>query len=247
MRMKTIFLAAFALLAFVALAAACGDDDSTKTTPAAGGATSGAGSASSPGAEGTKQSGAQSPTAAAANSGKLSDLLKDSSKLTFYVVYSFESAGTNAIKGTYTLAQKPPKSLSSFDMAGQGTFATINDGQQTYSCTKLGAQPTGVCQKSAASGAGAGLGFFNLAAMAQTASSVPDSKEIAGRKVAGRDARCFQYSPPGGSASIACIDKDSGLMVYIETNDSSGKMTITATDIKGSVDDKVFELPYKVQ
>jgi hypothetical protein len=132
-------------------------------------------------------------------------------------------------------------------MAGQGTFATINDGQQTYSCTKLGAQPAGICQKSGGAGAAAGVSFFNLAAMAQTASVAPDSKEIDGRKVAGRDARCFQYAPAGGPASIMCVDKQSGLMVYLETNESSGKMTITATEIKASVDDKVFELPYKVQ
>ncbi len=240
--MRMIFLGAVAVVAFAALTAACGDDDENSKTP-----TTGSGTTGSPATDATRQSQPQSPTAGSTSTGKLSDLLKDSSKLTFYVVYSFEQAGTNSIKGTYTLAQKPPKSLSSFDLAGQGIFTTISDGQQSYSCTKLGAQPTGICQKAGSGGPGAGITFFNLAAIAQAASVVPDSKEIDGRKVAGRDARCFQYSPSGGSPSTVCVDKESGLMVYIESNDSSGKMTIAATEIKGSVDDKVFELPYKVQ
>lgn len=241
--MKTILLATGAALMLVGVASACGGDDGdsgkSDSTKA-----SGSPAPSSPAAEGTRAS-QQSPTTAAIQNAKLSDLLKDSASKTFYVVYSFETTGSGAVKGTMTIAQKPPKSLNSFDIQGQGAFATINDGQQTYTCNRLGAQPSGVCQKTGA-GPGAGLTFFNLAAFAAVASQVPDVKEIAGRTIAGHDARCFDYTA-SGSPSTVCVDKKDGMLLYVQTDTGGNKMTIGATEVKASVDDKVFDLPYKVQ
>jgi hypothetical protein len=242
MRVRTIFLGVAAITVLAALAVACGDDDSGgKSTAASGGAD--AGGTSSPAAGATRQP--QQPTAAPTTSAKLSDLLKDSSQKTFYVVYDFATSGGASVKGTYTLAQKPPKSLSSFSIQGQGTFTTINDGQQSYTCTKLG-EAAGFCTKSGAGGGGAGLSFFNMAAVSQAASLVPDAKEVDGRTIAGRASRCFQYTQSGQTSTL-CIENQDGLMTYVETGDASGKTTITATDVKSSVDDKVFDLPYKVQ
>lgn len=239
--MRTILAAGTATLALLFFGAACGgdDDNGDKATPA--GAASA--STSAPGGAQATQKPQQSPTTSS-QAAKLSDLLKESATKSYYLSYSFEITGSNPIKGAMIVAQKPPKSLNSFQIENQGTFSTINDGQATYTCTKLGAQPSGLCQKGG--GANIGASFFNLTTFAQVASQVSDAKEIDSRKIAGRDARCFEYTT-SGSPSTICVDKSDGLMLYVQADQGGGKMTIAATEVKTSFDDGVFELPYKLQ
>src|SRR3990172_4793268 len=135
-RFKRSALGGLALALFVVLAVSCGGDDDDKETTAKDGSPT---TAASPG-EGTKQ--ATATSSSGSGSGKLGELLKDRAKKSFLITYSFESAG--AQKGSYTIVQKPPKSATIIEVSG-ATIYQINDGTDTYSCTKAGT--AGSCQK----------------------------------------------------------------------------------------------------
>jgi hypothetical protein len=140
------------------------------------------------------------------------------------------------------VAAKSPKfaSIISLVAPGAGTIklSIINDGTATYLCTDFGVG--GNCSKDSddiASGA-------DVKKALEEATEGREVKEVGGRTIAGRSARCFEATDTATkSVTTYCIDSKDSIILALETD---GVMKMTATKVGSSVDEKLFELPYTV-
>ncbi len=240
-RLMTIGLGALVLSA--ALFGACGGDDDDgasgdktattsskdeKTAESKDSGTTASGDKKT--AEATKSSGGGDSASARK---AIEDLTRDLDKKTFNVTYDVKSESS---PGKFGIIQKNGKSAISFDLDGDSVIV-IDDGKNTFFCTKA-PNEDGVCLKSDSGDDDLFLNPDDIVDEVKKASSV---KELASRKIAGKDARCFE-EVTDGATSIVCLDKSDGVMLYAKGDDSE----FTATQLKTSVDDKVFVPPYKV-
>ena len=238
--------------------AACGGDDSTSSsaTSQPGGATSssGNGSATKPADSATKAPGEGQVTGSGANA--LKQLAGDLSKKTYQVSYQMQitTAGTTTPnKGAMTLAQKPPKSLTSYDSTDASGKTTnvmlINDGTSSFSCFKDPKSGAGQCIKSSASGAANPLGAgFSLDAALKNLTDNINVTDAGSKNVGGIDSRCFTIKESTGDGT-ACFSKQDGLVTLLDSKNTDGSSVhIEATKASGSVQDRLFAPPsdYKV-
>lgn len=228
-----------ALAAASLFLAACGGS-SSKSTPTSAPSSSGTPGAGSPAAT---QSGQGQVTGSGAAA--LKKLATDLSAKTYQVSYDLSMTQSGQpTTGSITIAQKPPKSFTSFQTTA-GSFVMINDGTNTYSCTKSGTG-AGQCIKStgAATGAGANpaAGFSIADALSSLTSSV-NVTDAGSRTVAGIDSQCFNVQETSGTG-VACFSKSDGLATLIQSKDPNGDTTqLQATKASGSVDDSLFAPP----
>jgi len=256
--MKRTLALAIASLAFASLAfAACGGDDNNSSSrstsqPQSTGATSSAGDSKTNGQSSPAAN--QSSPAATAKAGEgqvtgsgadaLKKLAGDLSGKTFQVSYEVNiTQGGKPTKGSITMVQKPPKSLTSYQSADSGggaasNFLLINDGTNSYACFK---DPStgGQCIKSKADTSAANplaLGF-SLDTVLKNLTDNINVTEAGSRTIAGVDSRCFTVKQADGSEGTACFSKKDGMTSQIQ-----------ATKASGSVDDSLFTPPadYKV-
>jgi len=226
-----------ALAAASLLLAACGGS-SSKSTPTSAPSSSGTPSAGSPAAT---QSGQGQVTGSGAAT--LKKLATDLSGKTYQISYdlSMTQSGQNT-SGSMTIAQKPPKSFTSFQTTA-GSFLLINDGTNTYSCTK---DPTGAGQCIKSTGAGAAANPAAGFSIADALSSLTDSVNVTdagSRTIAGIDSQCFNVQETSGTG-IACFSKSDGLATLIQSKAPNGDtMQFQATKASGSVDDSMFAPP----
>jgi hypothetical protein len=227
-----------ALAAASLLLAACGGG-SSKATPTSAPSSSGTPGAGSPAA--TQSGGGQVTGSGAAS---LKKLATDLSGKTYQISYdlSMTQSGQNTA-GSMTMAQKPPKSFTSYQAAA-GNFLMINDGTNTYTCTK---DPTGAgqCIKStgtagAAANPAAGLSIADVLSNLTSSVNVTDAGS---RTIAGIDSQCFNVQETSGTG-IACFSKSDGLATLIQSKAPNGDtMQFQATKASGSVDDSMFAPP----
>ncbi len=224
--------ATLTMAATVVLAAACGgDDDDGKDASTTGDVTAAA--TAGGGKSTTAPTAKQGDQPAGGLGGK--ELVKQRKEATFAATYAVKSSGSDA---TWTIAQKPPKSYIAIKQADGSAFIIIDDGVNAYSCIPQGKE--GACFKSASGGAD--TPGTNNDALYDSFEDDAKYKEIGGKKIAGRDARCFQAS--GGAADgVYCLDKKDGFMLSIDT----ATLKIVATEVSTKIDDKLFEPPFKVQ
>ncbi len=195
-------------------------------------------------AAGTPKAGNTSaPSSASAEFQKLAgDALKKTYQVTYDVEIPFSG---QAQKGTAVYANKPPKfaAIISLTAAGAGNIklSVITDGANSYVCTDFGLG--GNCSKE--SGSDSLADGLDIKKSLEDATTGKDVKEVEKRTIAGRSARCFEVGEPSGSAASTtyCIDGKDSIMLAFE---SSGSIKMSATDVKTSVDDKLFELPFPV-
>jgi hypothetical protein len=223
----------------IALVACGGDDDSgakdngsaTSSTGASSSATLAATKSGSTGSTATKSSGGGSSGDAA----NLKDLIEKSKSQTYQITYT---ATDSDGESSWIVAQKSGKTYTSINQKGgenAGLTVLIDDGKSSYICQKDADNPDGGCFKTASSAddensPNADDGFDDT-----------NVKEIAGKKIAGRDARCFQ-SQDADNPGTSCVDKSTGAFLAGDSPD----LKVTATNYSTSVDDKVFTPPYKV-
>ncbi len=247
----------FAALAVGALAlAACGGDDDSKTTkkdePAQaatanpGGNKTSSGSTVGATAEPTKKDGDGQVTGSGADA--LKKLAKDLSTKTYQVTYDFDQVDKEkkTTKSTVTIAQKPPKSVTSFsDLAGSGlAIAIISDGSARYSCFKQPNTP-GQCQKSKVDETKPVGNFLSLDSLLKSLGEDLNVTTAASRSIAGLDSQCFNAKGKGiGDEGIACFSKKDGIVTLLDSKDKDGStIHIEATKASNSVDDSLFVLP----
>ena len=250
--MKRRWWLGVALAATLAIGACGGDDDddgdddggdaadtpTTSTTDSTKPAGDGDGKATAtPG-------GKASPTA---SGGDLSDVFADASKLTYLVKYEmeYEADGTTQ-KGTMAYAQKPPKVLTRISMGeslGVGEMIFIEDGTNSFMCTKSGA--IGQCMKSGGTnGLGETFAVMDMKKLTERVKNDKSIKEVSGQKIAGRDSRCFEgkLEATDNKDAVFCVDKKDGIVTLVE----SEGLKMRATEIATKVDDKEFEPPFPV-
>jgi hypothetical protein len=244
-RLVSLSLAVFALLAL--LAAACGDDDSAKTTAAANG-TSTPGKASN-GSATTSASGTDAPSTG--NGLKdLQNAAKNFQDGDFKVTYEMTEtdAAGKATTGTLTMAQKDKKSyFQGQNFADQpGTVTVIDDGSNTYLCTD---QPQKSCLKTGSSGntADSVAGAFRPdVLLGDIDKQGVNIDKAADQKIAGHDAKCYKVSGSGEDGTI-CLDKKTSFMLLIDgTNDDGSKIKLVAKNVSDSASDNDFKPPYAV-
>jgi len=231
--------------------AACGgddDDDSgnggngSEPTAASDATKTGEQPTSSPGR--TTEATRPPATSASEDSNSVFDrLAADSITKTYQAKYNveFESSGQKQT-GTATIASKPPKlaSIINLTVAGAGEFAisVIDDGTTSYTCSNFGAG--GRCSKDDSS---LGTGGVDVKKAIDEARKGNDVKELPKQTIAGRNARCFEAKDAATSTTSSfCLDEKDSIMLSFQT--SGVKMT--ATEVKTSVDEKLFELPFPV-
>jgi hypothetical protein len=218
-----------------------GGADATATTTGDATQTSSGGSATAaPGktAEATK------PAATAETADSLFDrLAADAITKTYQAKYDLE-IDMNGVeqKGTATMASKPPKyaSVMEFSLGGaKFAFTIINDGTTPYFCSDFGAG--GSCSKDEEFGGAQGV---DVKKAIDEARKGKDVKEIDKRTIAGRSGRCFEATDPEtNTKSTFCLDEKDSILLFFQVEG----VKMTATEVKTSVDDKLFELPYPVK
>ncbi|MEP6871764.1 MAG: hypothetical protein ABI939_07925 [Anaerolineaceae bacterium] len=237
-KLLTLGFAALALGA-LALAACGGDDDDSKTT-----------TKDEPGhvatAEPTKKDGDGQVTGSGADA--LKKLAKDLSTKTYQVTYDFDQVDKDktTTKNTLIIAQKPPKSLTSFsEPGGSGVAITIiSDGTTKYTCAKQPNTP-GQCQKSKVDATKPLGNFLSLDSLLKTLGDDLNVTSAGSRSIAGLDSQCFNAKGKDvGDEGIACFSKKDGLVTFIDSKDKNGSTThIEATKASSSADDSLFVPP----
>jgi len=255
----------YALLGMTAIAmfslafAACGggDDDDATTETATTAATSAA--TTDPGKTGAQATspaagtatgsgtatGANTPTGGTltgSGADALKSTLNDFSKKSFQGTYDLtvkDSAGVEQ-KGTMTIAFKQPKSYYSFSLGGNqaGEVTIIDDGTNTLFCTKIAS--AGQCMKSKSDSAGLFSNPFSLNELEKDLNGSTKVTQVADQKVAGEDSKCFQMEDIQG---VVCFSKKDNLLTKTEATESGSKVTLVASKIGTSVDEKLFEAP----
>ena len=254
------WVAAIALSMALLLAAACGDDDSTKS-PAGSTNTPGIGSTSAATSADSAKGTSTAPSPAAA--GGIADLQKASKdlKLANYRV-TYETTITDAKgaapSGTMTMAHKGTKSLIVIDGAvfgedpKSGKITIIDDGTSTFMCTEQGEK---TCLKSKSIGAasnpllGLATAFSAENLVSRFSKDGTSVKSVAGQTIAGRSAKCYEATGPTGKGTI-CLDSKNGMLLLIDGSDTkNGKTTkevFKAKEATDSPSDADFNPPYPV-
>ncbi|MGD9932467.1 MAG: hypothetical protein AB7T37_02015, partial [Dehalococcoidia bacterium] len=215
------FVAPSLLLAALLIAACGGDDDDSSTaTPAAGASASASGTsaagttasgspAASPAGSSTASSSATAPTGSPAPSPSASpastadasaafrDLTQDRSEEKIAVSYNLTLVDDGETRtGTWRIVQDPPRSLVffTFDGSNGGKFWVIDDGESSIICFDTDDEP-GQCLKTGDSSLSDSLipSVVDVDETFDAVDDAPDVREVAGRTIAGRAARCFEY------------------------------------------------------
>lgn len=262
------FVLAAALTATTLTMAACGGDDdddgggddptATAATSATEEATSGSGDATTAptsGATSAPTTASDSSPTATGSSGEgnltgsgadeLRTLAADLSVKTYTVTYEFQEGTEGAMTvGSLTLAQQPPKSSTSYTTDAE-VFTIIDDGVNSWVCSKNTEDEEGECLKSETTGSLTTAAAFDLEAALDDLEFNLNVTEEGNEEIAGRDAACFTIEEEGFEESRACFDKDDGFLLLLDqTDDTGAKYTITAKSVSNSVNDSVFEPMY---
>jgi hypothetical protein len=170
---------------------------------------------------------------------EFTDLVEGNEDKTYTIVYdvTFEVDGETST-GQWTLAQDPPRNAAIIEADGQKIWA-IDDGTDQYSCFETG-EDEGQCLKSPG---GLGDELVDPDDLVDEAEESPNLKEIDGRTIAGRDARCFEFTGDlPEDNGVVCVDEDEGYMLLVEAEGT----TMEATDVSSDAPDELFEPPFDV-
>jgi hypothetical protein len=160
------------------------------------------------------------------------------------------SGGTDA--STFRVAQKKPKSLFE-TTSGDSTTTIINDGTDTFVCSKSGTEDVTCIKSPSGSGASSAaapmLALVDAGNIAQTLRGYDRLPGIdvsrSSKTFAGEKATCVSVKVRGGGAGNdgTWCATDSGVIAYVE----SGGSTLELTDFSTDVSDSTFELPAEPQ
>lgn len=247
-RWTTLAVTLSVAAALLALAA-CGGDDSTKTSTTATSGTHGT-ATQKPDANATKT---EEPTDTPDNGGDIASELAalggDIKQVTGKVTYQdTQSDGTTS---TLTFYSKPPNSRYDTIDSDGSTSAIIETSDTTYICSSDAAQTDQSCIEETGTTGGTGLGFaaslFSPAlvdALAAAAQAQGIDINKTSENIAGTDADCYEgtYS---GSTEKFCFSGD-GVMLAELTTDASGTSGLRATAYISDVSDSDFQPPYPI-
>jgi hypothetical protein len=170
------------------------------------------------------------------------ELTEGQDELTYSVTYEVLGSGTEGEDmGFWTIAQDPPKRAVILSFEGsEDRFWLIEDGENSYTCYE--ADGEGVCLES---GPATGDILPPGADIDETVDEAEEStsiREIDGRTIAGRDARCFEYDDANGDSGTMCLDEENGVLLLLEGEGFS----MTAQEVSTDVDPGVFEPPFDI-
>ncbi|MBN9493302.1 hypothetical protein J0H33_08155 [bacterium] len=258
MRLSWKFAAAtLAATAVLAIASACGSDNSSKktSTPAA----SSTQSSSTPAASATRSGSNATPGAtSSAISNALGELEKSSDnfiKADYDIAYNFSTTEAGkTTKSTMVIKHKGDKNAISFDgdLNGSGSetkAVIIDDGTNSYICSE--SEQTCIKTSSDSSGTGSMGQLFNAIKpdkLLEAIRSEPGAKvsDAPGQTIAGRSAQCYKISSSEGNGTV-CFDKKTDIMLLVDMNDpTNGPTKMEATKVNGAPSDDDFKPPYKV-
>ncbi|GBD23736.1 hypothetical protein HRbin29_01406 [bacterium HR29] len=253
MARRTLLLWAGAVLALLTLAACGGDDGET-----------GNGGVTQPGGDGTPAGttpAGRTPTSERGDGAsaveelraRVSEQRERTLRMRYALRGSFEG---QEIKGSFELAQKPPKLLFRMDLEGApdsdmlgGAFAgftVIDDGTDTYLCFKADTQ--GMCLKGESDTANVDVSeLLALGDVSELVLQDPDVKveEAGSRKVGGIDSDCYR-AVSQQFEGLFCLGKEQPVLTYVEGTVEGEQYTLELEEYGTDVPDSLFEPPYPV-
>ena len=169
--------------------------------------------------------------------------LEKGKNVEFDATYEAHASGSTDTS-SFRVAQKKPKSL--FETTdGDSTTTIINDGTDTYICSKSG-DADATCIKSP-SGSGSNpmvapmLALLDAGSITTTLRSLGRLPGIAvdrsHKTFAGEDATCVKVTVRSGGGTWCALD--AGVIAYVD----SGGSTLELTEFSTDVSDSTFELP----
>lgn len=223
-----LLLAAFSAISMTLVA--CGGDDDDD---------SGDDTSSSSSGDATTASGSGEVTGSGAND--LKKYAKDLSGKTFMVTYDYvQGSGAEETKGAMTIGQKDGKSYMKL-VEGNDETILIDDKTSSFLCSKSGGDEG--CLKSKSTG---GAGPFSLEDVLGDLDQDIKVTKQKDQRIAGKDGACFKVEEEGSANGTMCFDKKDGLLLLIDSEEDEDGVSLKATKVDTSVDNKVFEPPYKV-
>jgi hypothetical protein len=232
--MKAVLLALAGVVTLL-VAAACGGDDADEGGAADGDST-----------EATTTTASATATAGG-NLEDLRALLLKADGVAFSVTYDFVSSSFGGLDGVLVLSADPPARALDFEGAtpiGEGRFVLIDDGAESYLCIAQGGEES--CAEGAAAGDIALLAGLSVTEIIDDVVLDEETvaREVEGRAVAAREARCFEVS---GSVSdgVVCAGED-GVPLFLEGDFNGVNVRLEAT-ARGEAEAGAFEPPFAVE
>lgn len=217
----------------------------TGSSTAANSATTSAGSpAASPAASSTP---ASSPTSTADAGAAFRDLTQDRDQEKIAVSYDLTIVDDGETQtGTWRIVQDPPRSVVNFTFDGSngGQFWIIDDGESSIICFDTVDEP-GQCLKTGDSSLSDSLvpSVVDLDETFDAVDDAPDIREVAGRTIAGRDARCFEFDDTESSEDgTICLDSADGTLLFLKGD----SVEMLATEVSSTIPADAFEPPFGV-
>lgn len=240
MQLRTFFMAAAVGLACAAIAA-CGGGGDDGATPTGTGepATSPSERTPSTATATATEEGPDNPgTSNGSGTERFQDLFERADERSYAVTYEVVATDDGETATSIsTVAQDPPRTSVMVEIEGGQRIWLINDGSNQYMC--FGSGDEGQCMDSSAGTDTPGVVYPGE--LTERAESAPDVQEIERRTIAGRGARCFEFSDRAADgAGIVCLDEELGATLYLELDGA----TLTATEVSEDVTDEMFEPPF---
>lgn len=210
----------------------------------------------------TRQGASPTPTSEPSDDGEgaegddvlslLQRVAENAGRTTYRVVYEIEGGDPDSgeIRGTLTMAADPPKqlfSLSGLFAGEESTLTIIDDGESSYLC--FDAEGNQSCLRSGSGGSETVPlpTFLEVDELIGTLARDGDTtaREVQGREIAGRDARCFEIASSEGDG-LVCIAKDDAVLLLIEGTFEGAVFNMRAVEIADAPTAADFEPPYPV-
>ncbi len=131
-----------------------------------------------------------------------------------------------------------------FDGSNGGKFWVIDDADSSIICFETDDEP-GQCLKTGDSSLSESLipSVVDVDETFDAVDEAQDVREVAGRTIAGRSARCFEYDDTESSEDgTICLDSADGTLLFLKGD----SIEMTATDVSSSIPSDAFEPPFTV-
>lgn len=209
--------------------------NSEETTPAST-AKAGATTAATTASKAATAASTANPKGLAADFGQTFEQFR---KAEFKITYEMSGTGVPA-GAAMTIAQL--KDRSRIDLAtGQGNITILElPDNKNYMCMAQMA----TCLDASAMGALGSNPMVTTLQDFETNGAKYNTRPIDSRRIAGLEARCWEYTGPSGNG-VTCISAE-GQMLLAETTEASGTYKMQATKVEAKPAASEFELPYPV-
>lgn len=176
---------------------------------------------------------------------RLREAADNQGERTMSVTYEIEFDGEIM---TMQLSSDPPRQATHFTGSGElGTFATIDDGENSYWCSSDAGEEMCIEMESGGGGLfGEELFQFEADDLLEEVTADADMQvtRAGSRTIAGQSADCYEFSGVDGDG-VMCVSGDN-IVLLIEGTFEGETIRMEVTEYSDQPDDSAFEPPYEV-